>query len=58
MVIGPLRRESVAAIAQRGPLPVPVVALNQLPADMAWVPNLYQFALAPEDEARAAVITP
>lgn len=54
MVIGPLRRESVAAIAQRGPLPVPVVALNQLPADMAWVPNLYQFALAPEDEARAA----
>lgn len=54
MVIGPLRRESVMAIAQRGHLPVPVIALNQLPPDMGWVPNLYQFALAPEDEARAA----
>lgn len=54
LVVGPLRRESVMAVAQRGPLPVPVVALNQLPAEMDWVPNLYQFALAPEDEARAA----
>lgn len=53
MVIGPLRRESVDSIAARGMLPVPVIALNQLDGAQS-VPNLYQFALAPEDEARAA----
>jgi outer membrane PBP1 activator LpoA protein len=50
-VIGPLRKEDVEAIARRGSLPVPVLALNSL--DAGWAPSgLYQFGLAPEDEAR------
>lgn len=52
-VIGPLLKESIQALAQSGLLPVPVLALNQIDStngDTAL--PLYQFGLAPEDEAR------
>lgn len=52
-VVGPLRKESIAAIAAQGQLQVPVLALNYLD-EAARVPNnFFQFGLAPEDEARA-----
>lgn len=50
MVIGPLRKEAIQALVQSGPLTVPVLALNQIDGD--GQPGLYQFGLAPEDEAR------
>jgi outer membrane PBP1 activator LpoA protein len=51
-VIGPLRKEAVSTLLQQEQLPVPVLALNQ--ADPVAVNNtsVYQFGLAPEDEAR------
>ncbi|WP_158675412.1 penicillin-binding protein activator [Thiohalobacter thiocyanaticus] len=53
-VIGPLSKDSVAQLARAGRLDVPVLALNWLPETPAGeLPaNLYQFSLAPEDEAR------
>lgn len=50
-VAGPLLKEDVAAIAA-APLPVPTLALNALPGDGPSF--LFQFALDPEEEARAA----
>jgi outer membrane PBP1 activator LpoA protein len=52
-VIGPLLKENIQALARSGLLPVPVLALNRaddIPADRELA--LYQFGLAPEDEAR------
>ncbi|MBL6751205.1 MAG: penicillin-binding protein activator [Nevskia sp.] len=54
VVIGPLLKDGVALLAQRGSLRVPVLALNYLDYGRAAPPGLYQFGLAPEDEARAA----
>lgn len=51
-IIGPLRKETIAVLAQAGSLPVPVLALNQLDAIAAYSHSLYQFGLSPEDEAR------
>ncbi len=52
-VIGPLLKDSVQTLAQAGTLAVPVLALNQIDGDPANAdPPLYQFGLAPEDEAR------
>lgn len=51
-VIGPLRKSSVEALAARLPLQAPVLALNQAPDTDQVNPLLYQFGLAPEDEAR------
>jgi len=53
-VIGPLLRENVIALANDILVPVPVLTLNYLPDDTLAPPGLYQFALAPEDEARSA----
>lgn len=53
LAVGPLRKEDAAALAQ-GTLSVPVLALNYLDAGRAAPSGLYQFGLAPEDEARAA----
>ena len=53
-VIGPLLRRSVAELANDILVPVPVLTLNYLPEDTLAPPGLYQFALAPEDEARSA----
>lgn len=53
-VIGPLLRKNVVALANDILVPVPVLTLNFLPSDTLAPPGLYQFALAPEDEARSA----
>lgn len=53
-VVGPLLRNSVIEVAAAGLLPVPVLTLNYLPDNQLAPPGLYQFALSPEDEARAA----
>ncbi len=53
-VVGPLLRRSVSELAAETLLPVPVLALNYLPENVLAPPGFYQFALAPEDEARAA----
>jgi len=51
-VAGPLLKEDVAKIAANASIAVPTVALNALPG--AAPPFLFQFALDPEQEARAA----
>jgi outer membrane PBP1 activator LpoA protein len=51
-VAGPLTKEEVAAMAGTAPLPVPTLALNTVPGDAPLF--LFQFALDPEQEARAA----
>lgn len=51
-VIGPLRKESVQALASRMPLEVEVLGLNRITDPSLYNPALYQFGLAPEDEAR------
>lgn len=53
-VVGPLRKESVAAIAALGQPPAPVLALNYMDEGVPTPFNFFQFGLAPEDEARAA----
>ncbi len=52
-VIGPLLKGSIQALSQSGLLPVPVLALNHT-GDVEEDNELplYQFGLAPEDEAR------
>jgi hypothetical protein len=52
VVIGPLQKASVDALATLPELPVPVLALNRIDERMSR-PNLYQFGLAPEDDAVA-----
>jgi len=52
MVIGPLNKEGVAQLARAGELEIPVLALNQVPPETTPPVKLYQFGLAPEDEAR------
>ena len=51
-VIGPLRKEAVQALANQPQLAVPLLALNQIEDPALFNPSLYQFGLAPEDEAR------
>lgn len=52
MVVGPLDKDNIDKLMQRFMLPVPTLALNYA-EDAASVPDkLYQFGLAPEDEAR------
>ncbi len=53
-VVGPLLRPRVLELAAEPVIPVPVLTLNYLPDDMVAPPGLYQFALAPEDEAASA----
>lgn len=53
-VVGPLVRNNVIELANNILVPVPVLTLNYLPDDTLAPPGLYQFALAPEDEARSA----
>lgn len=53
-VVGPLLRGSVNALAAEELMPVPVLALNNLPDNTLAPPGLFQFALSPEDEAAAA----
>lgn len=53
LVIGPMRKESVDLLLREG-LTVPVLTLNFGQDEMGYNPNLFQFALLPEDEARQA----
>jgi outer membrane PBP1 activator LpoA protein len=53
-VIGPLRKEAVQAVLQLPQLPVPLLTLNTIDTDAPANPAVYQFGLAPEDEARDA----
>ncbi len=52
-IVGPLLRNEVAAAAAAGTPAVPMLALNALANDARGPDNFYQFALSPEDEARA-----
>ncbi|MBV1876857.1 MAG: penicillin-binding protein activator [Pseudomonadales bacterium] len=49
IIIGPLDRTKVTAIAHLKNLPVPILALNRT-TDFSSHQDLYQFGLAPEDE--------
>ncbi len=49
-IIGPLDKTAVATLAMEESLPVPTLALNY--AQQAVNDKLFQFSLAPEDEAR------
>lgn len=51
-VVGPLEKEGVKALYTLGPLSVPTLALNYNDEGSGAPFNLYQFGLAPEDEAR------
>ena len=53
-VVGPLLQRNVARLAGESLLPVPVLALNNVPDNVVAPPGFYQFALSPEDEAAAA----
>ena len=53
-VVGPLLRRNVNDLGEEILLPVPVLTLNYLPDNYLAPPGLYQFALAPEDEAASA----
>ncbi len=50
-VVGPLDKDAVNMLMQMESLPQPVLALNQIEDASSFLPNLYQFGLAPEDEA-------
>jgi uncharacterized protein len=52
-IVGPLTREEVMAAADLLTTRPPVLALNFLPADRPAPERYYQFALSPEDDARA-----
>jgi outer membrane PBP1 activator LpoA protein len=51
-IIGPLRKDSVHALAVLPQLAAPVLALNQIEDTALFNNALFQFGLAPEDEAR------
>ena len=55
-VVGPLLRNNVSALANDILVPVPILTLNYLPDDSLPPPGLFQFALAPEDEAVSAAV--
>ncbi len=53
-VVGPLLKKNVTELANDILVPVPVLTLNYVAAETLAPPGLYQFALAPEDEAASA----
>ena len=55
-VVGPLLKKNVMELANDILVPVPVLTLNYLPEETLAPPGLYQFALAPEDEAASAAV--
>lgn len=52
--VGPLAKEGVKVLYALGTLPLPTLALNYNEDSTATPGNLYEFGLAPEDEARQA----
>lgn len=70
-VIGPLNKESIEVLVNRGALSVPTLALNYINPESSLPNDLFQIGLSPEEEARqvaertwldghvnAAVLTP
>lgn len=55
-VIGPLRKQAVAAVVSQREVPIPTLTLNNVESSGLGgsTKNVIQFGLAPEDEARAA----
>jgi uncharacterized protein len=51
-IVGPLTRTEVLTAHERRPGTVPLLLLNTLPDSGSVASQIYQFALAPEDEAR------
>ncbi|MBT8144676.1 MAG: penicillin-binding protein activator, partial [Gammaproteobacteria bacterium] len=51
-IVGPLIKDDVQAVLPLAPAGPPTLALNYLPTQIAAPRNFYQFALAPEHEAR------
>jgi uncharacterized protein len=56
MIVGPLTRDEVVAAADARSTGAPLLALNLLPPEHSVPANFYQFALSPEDEARALAV--
>ena len=56
LVVGPLTKQNVRQLARAGGLPLPVLALNMVNTDTQPPTNLFQFALAPEQEARQVAL--
>lgn len=56
LIVGPLSKNAVTAVARSETLAVPVLALNraELPDSYPLPTNLYQFGLIPEEEASQA----
>lgn len=52
LIIGPLEKEHVNLLARIDRLPVPTLSLNYSESTETPARNLFQFGLAPEDEAR------
>lgn len=52
LVIGPLEKPLVKQLAARVQLPLPTLALNYSDSNQVGPPQLFQFGLAAEDEAR------
>ena len=52
LVVGPLNKDLVRQLADREQLPITTLALNYSDADQQQPPQLFQFGLAAEDEAR------
>jgi outer membrane PBP1 activator LpoA protein len=51
-VVGPLAKEAITTLIRSGQIRTPVIALNQIESSLSPPPQLYQFTLAPEQEAR------
>lgn len=54
LAVGPLAKAAVRQLARAGGLPLPVLALNRVETDATPPQTLFQFGLAPEDEAEQA----
>lgn len=52
LIVGPLEKEALAALARMDNLPVSVLGLNYLPDSIEAPIGLYQYGLSAEDEAR------
>ncbi len=52
-IVGPLTREEVVAAADLAGTRAPILSLNFLPSDRPAPERFYQFALSPEEDARA-----
>ncbi|MDN5869799.1 MAG: penicillin-binding protein activator [Nitrococcus sp.] len=54
IVVGPLTKIALQRLTVLDFAPIPILGLNTLPSSIASIRGLYQFGLAPEDDAFAA----